>query len=110
VLPEDLKDMFYQDLDDATSAQLAKDLRPHSLATFWDTTTYVAWRDIPTSYIVCTKDRPTTVAAIQYLIATAKSGTHKIDNVIEVDTGHSPFISRPKWTAETLVKEANRQA
>ncbi|KAJ7461850.1 Alpha/beta hydrolase fold-1 [Mycena galericulata] len=110
VRPEDVKDMFYQDLDDATVAELAKDLRPQSFAAFWSTTTYAAWRWIPTTYILCTEDRPSTVVAPQYLVDSAKaSGTHKIDKVIRVDSGHSPFISRPQWTAETLVAEAGRR-
>ncbi|KAI1379720.1 alpha/beta-hydrolase [Hypoxylon crocopeplum] len=109
VLPEDAKEMFYQDLDDAKVAKLIKDLRPHSLGTYWCITTYAAWRYIPTTYIICTKDRPTTVAAEHYLIETAKaSGTHKIDNIIEIDAGHSPFFSKTQWMAEILMREASR--
>jgi hypothetical protein len=64
---------------------------------------------IPTTYIVCTGDRPTTVIAVRYLIDSAKaSQPHKIDSIIEIDAGHSPFISKPEWTAETLIKEAAR--
>ncbi|KAK7751985.1 hypothetical protein SLS62_005947 [Diatrype stigma] len=39
VQPEDAKNMFYQDLDDGTVAELAKDLRPQSFGAFWSTTT-----------------------------------------------------------------------
>lgn len=101
--------MFYQDLDDATVEELAKELQPQSFGAFWSTTTHAAWRVIPTTYVLCTADVPTTVAAAQYLVDSAKaSGSHKIDNLIKVDTGHSPFISRPEWTATTLVEEAQR--
>ncbi|KAI1142081.1 alpha/beta-hydrolase [Hypoxylon sp. FL0543] len=111
VRPEDAKDMFYQDLDDETVAELAKDLRPQSLASYWSTTTFAAWRYIPTTYILGTADRPTTVAAAQYLVDRAKAnGTHMIDKIIHVDTGHSPFISRPEWTAQTLLGEITSQA
>ncbi|KAK3374772.1 Alpha/beta hydrolase fold-1 [Podospora didyma] len=111
VRPEDAKDMFYQDMDDDAVAELAKDLRPQSFGAFWSTTTYAAWRYIPTTYILCTKDKPTTVAAAQYLIASAKaSGPHKIDAVLEVEAGHSPFLSQVEWTAETLIKEAARES
>ncbi|KAI1326301.1 alpha/beta-hydrolase [Xylariaceae sp. FL0255] len=61
VLPEDAKGMFYQDLDDATVADLVQDLRPQSFGAFWGTTTYAAWRVIPTTYIITLKDVPTTV-------------------------------------------------
>ncbi|KAI0206836.1 alpha/beta-hydrolase [Astrocystis sublimbata] len=109
VLPEDAKDMFYQDLDDETAADLAKDLRPHSFASYWGTTDHAAWRIIPTTYIVTLNDRPSTVDACRHLIDAAKaSGHHKIDRVIEVEAGHSPFISKPEWTAKTLIEEAKR--
>ncbi|KAI0892637.1 alpha/beta-hydrolase [Annulohypoxylon nitens] len=108
IRPEDAKDMFYQDIDDETVAELAKSLRPQSFGSYWSTTTYAAWRHIPTTYILGTADRPSTVVAAQYLIDTAKSnGPHKIEKVIQVDAGHSPFISRPEWTAQTLIMEAS---
>ena len=50
---------------------LAKDLRPQSLGSFWSTTTYAAWRDIPTTYILCTKDKPTTVGFARRLVDAA---------------------------------------
>ncbi|KAI1470489.1 alpha/beta-hydrolase [Daldinia caldariorum] len=106
VSPEDAKDMFYQDLDDATIAELVKDLRPQSVGSFWSSTTYAAWRYIPTTCIICLQDNPSTVLAIRYLVDTAKvSGQHKIEKVVEVDAGHSPFISKPEWTAEALISE-----
>ncbi|KAI0888722.1 alpha/beta-hydrolase [Annulohypoxylon maeteangense] len=107
IRPEDAKDMFYQDIDDETVAELAKDLRPQSFGSYWSITNYASWRHIPTTYILCTADRPSTVVAAQYLIDTAiASGPNKIEKVIRVDTGHSPFISRPEWTAQTLISEA----
>jgi pimeloyl-ACP methyl ester carboxylesterase len=109
VQPEDAKAMFYQDLDDHTVEELAKDLQPQSLGAFWSITTSAAWRHIPTTYIICTADAPTTVAAAQYLVDSARaSGSHKIDQVIKVNAGHSPFISKPEWTASTLIEEASR--
>ena len=83
--------MSYQDVDEETVAELAMHLRPQSLAPFWNTKTHAAWRDIPTTYVLCLKDKSTTVVAAQYLVGMARaSGRHKIDNVIEVDAGHSP--------------------
>jgi hypothetical protein len=103
--------MFYQDLDDSTVAELSKDLQPHSFGAFWSTTTYAAWRYIPTTYVVCNGDKPSTVMAAQYLVDSAKaSGQHKIDNVVKVDAGHSPFISMPEWTAKLLIEEAGKTA
>lgn len=99
--------MFYQDMTEEKAAELTKDLRPQSFGAFWCTTTHAAWRYIPTTYILCTGDVPTTVAAAGYLVETAKaSQPNMIDNVIKHEAGHSPFISQPEWTAKTLIKEA----
>lgn len=68
VLPQDAKDMFYQDLDDERVTDLAKELRPHSFAAFWGTTDYAAWYIIPTTYILALKDKPSTIAAFRYLL------------------------------------------
>ncbi|KAF2690447.1 alpha/beta-hydrolase [Lentithecium fluviatile CBS 122367] len=110
VRPEDAKSMFYQELDDGIIAELVKDLQPQSFGAFWSKTTHAAWRHIPTIYIICEADRPTTVAAAQYLVDSAKAPgvSHKIDNLIKVDAGHSPFISKSWWTASILIEEANK--
>lgn len=99
-LPEDGKGVYYQDVDDKTIAERS-------------TTTYAAWRDIPTTYVLCLEDRPAPVVAARHLIeAERASGRHKIDNVIEVEAeaGHSPFVTMPRWTAEMLISEAGRRA
>jgi pimeloyl-ACP methyl ester carboxylesterase len=110
IAPEDAKNMFYQDLDDETVAELAKDLQPQSLGAYWSKTTYAAWRVIPTTYIVCTKDVPSTVAAAKYFVKIAKENEpNKIDDVFEMETGHCPFISEPGHTAEKLIAESKRR-
>lgn len=59
--------------------------------------------------MITKQDIPTTVAAEHFLIATAKaSGHHKLDNIVERDVGHSPFLSQPEWTVEMLLQEAAR--
>lgn len=107
VLPEDVKEMFYQDMDEQEILDLSKDLRPQSLAAFWGTTTHAAWRHIPTTYILCTGDKPSTVVAARFLVDSGKANSpNKIERVIEVQAGHSPFLSMPEWTAGTLIEES----
>jgi hypothetical protein len=94
--------MFYQDLDDDNVAELVKDLRLRSFWAFWSTTTYAAWRYVPTTYFICEADRPSTVLAAQYLVDSARAGgQYKIDNVVRVEAGHSPFISMPECVNRT---------
>ena len=107
--PEDAKAMFYQDLPEDVVRDLARKLRPQSMGVYWSRTHYAAWRHIPTTYIVCKQDAPSTVAAVRWLISTAReSGNHKLDTVIERDVGHTPFISQPEWTAQVLMEAAGR--
>ena len=106
--PEDAKDVFYQDLPDEKISELAAKLRPQSLGVFWSTTTYAAWRYIPTTYVICLKDAPTTLTAVDGLLALVRStDNHKLDTVIRREVGHSPFISQPEWTAEMLKETAS---
>lgn len=98
VLPEDGKGMFYQYGHDKTVAERS-------------TTTHAAWRDILTTYVLCLGDGLTTVAEARFPVeAERASGRHKIDNVIEVEAGHSPFVTIPRWTAEMLIIESGRRA
>lgn len=101
--------MFYQDMDDETVAELAKDLVPLRADFEWFQTTHAAWRDIPTTCILCLQDRPEYLAVSRYLLDVARaSGRHQIDNVIEVDAGSCPFISRPQWTCEAIISKIGR--
>ncbi|MCJ1307507.1 hypothetical protein MMC25_001153 [Agyrium rufum] len=101
------KDLLYQDMSLSSAMPWVEKLRTQSLGVYYSTTIHAAWRHIPTSYIICTLDLPSTVGIIHHLISTAKaSGAHKVDSVIEVDAGHSPFLSRPEWTVDTLIAEA----
>ncbi|KAF4629299.1 hypothetical protein G7Y89_g8851 [Cudoniella acicularis] len=108
--PQDAKGLFYQDLPDETVAELARNLRPQSIGCWWSKTTYAAWRYIPTTYVVCTEDAPTTVMAAEYLVSTAQaSEPNMVDTVIRRAVGHSPFFSQPEWTAGMLREAAGEK-
>ncbi|KAL8651748.1 MAG: hypothetical protein Q9210_003079 [Variospora velana] len=109
--PEDAKGLFYQDLPDDVALALGKDLRPQSLGVYWSTTSYAAWKRIPTTYIICEDDTPSTVAAAGYLVSSAQAAEgSKIDKVLRHKVGHSPFLSQPEWTAQMLMEEAGEGA
>lgn len=111
VNPEDVKGLMYQDLPDEDALEVAKTLVPQSLGPFWCTTTYAAWRIIPTTYVLTMMDKPSTVAAAEYLVENAKkSGKCKVDNIIRRDVGHAPFWSQPEWTVEMFLQETSRNA
>lgn len=110
VEPGDAKGLFYQDLEDDAVMELAKDLRPQSLGVFWSTTSYAAWKHIPTTYVICENDTPSTVAAAGYLLSSAQAVEEsKVDTVVKRKVGHSPFLSQPEWTVDMLRKSAGER-
>lgn len=82
-------------------------LRPQSLGVFWSTTSFAAWQHVPTTYVICENDSPSTVQAAGYLLSSAQATEgSKVDTVVKQQVGHSPFLSQPEWTADMLRKAA----
>ena len=75
-------------------------LGPHSAGSLGQPLDAAAWREIESTYVVCTGDRAIN-PIFQRAMADARA-TH----VIEWDTSHSPFFSRPDLVAELLVTPA----
>ena len=88
VRPELLAETFLEDCDAAMQQQAADRLARQSLQVLGQPVRSAAWKSVPTTYLVCAQDRGTP-ADRQRLFAT------KADNVVEIDAGHHPFLSRP---------------
>ena len=107
---DDAKALMYQDLPDDIVAKVFAELRPQSLGVYWSTTTFAAWRHIPTTYVICQKDVPSTVAAVDSMLSSVQAtDNHKLDKIIERDAGHSAFLSQPEWVAEILREAAGER-
>jgi pimeloyl-ACP methyl ester carboxylesterase len=89
--------VFYPDADPATGAAFADKLRPGSTGGD-DLVPSAAWREKPTSYVVCTDD-PILLPEAQRAIA-ARTGAA----VVEMAGDHSPFVARPAELADLLVR------
>ena len=101
--------MMYQDVPDAEVASIAEQLVPQSLAGNWCTSTFAAWRWIPTTYVITLGDQKATVAAEEWIVKSAvESGRSAIDRVVRREVGHSPFWSQSEWYAGMLIEEAER--
>jgi len=57
--------------------------------------TAAAWQHVPTTYLVCAEDRGTPAAA-------QREFARRADAVVELETGHHPFLSRPQAVADLL--------
>jgi pimeloyl-ACP methyl ester carboxylesterase len=85
--------------DDAAKA-VAR-LGPQAVAELRGTATRAAWKNVPSTYVVCTEDRAISPALQRVL---AQRCTH----TIEWPTSHSPFLSRPELVADLLTALATR--
>lgn len=84
--PERAADVLYHDCPDPWEA--ARHLRPMAPAFLRQAPDAVAWKEIPSAYVICRGDRATAVSVQRRLAARAQ-------RVFETDTGHSPFLADP---------------
>lgn len=99
VNPDLAFDAFYHDVDPEVAAQCAAQLRPFACAG-WDrveTSVPPAWSLYPATYVVCTQDRA--VNPDEQRAMAARAG-----DVVELDTSHSPFLSRPREVADVIAQ------
>jgi pimeloyl-ACP methyl ester carboxylesterase len=99
--PSRVVEFFYHDCAPEVADAAAARLEPMSLAAMAGVPRAVAWRDVPSTYVVCTDDRAIPVAL-------QRSCAARIGNVVELPTSHSPFLSRPDEVARVLAGLASR--
>jgi pimeloyl-ACP methyl ester carboxylesterase len=88
---------FWQDLDDEALRAGAWDrVTTQSLAAFGTPTSRTAWQGRPSTALVCTEDRSTSLALQRFYAARAT-------RAVELPTGHHPFLSHPELVTEQLL-------
>nr|WP_329592844.1 alpha/beta fold hydrolase [Nonomuraea sp. LP-02] len=87
---------FLQDCDREAVEQAHARLVRQSAAVITGPVQAAAWQHVPSTYVVCAQDNGTP-AAVQRV--QAGRATH----VVEVATGHHPFLSRPSVVARLLL-------
>lgn len=95
VRPERLVETFLHDCSPAVQAEGPSYLARQSLSVLGAPVAAAAWQEVPTTYLVCTGDRGTPVAA-------QREFARKAGSVVEVDTGHHPFLSRPEVVRDVV--------
>lgn len=83
-----LAETFLQDCDAETQRQAIDKTARQSLQVLEQPVRSAAWRNTPSTYLVCAQDRGTP-ARLQREFA-GRAGT-----VVELDAGHHPFLSQP---------------
>jgi pimeloyl-ACP methyl ester carboxylesterase len=98
---EFLPGAFMQDCDEATVAEALDRVTLQPLVVFGQTPRAVAWREKPSTYVVCAKDRATPPEA-------QREFARRADFVVELPTDHHPMLSRPELLARVLAEAAAR--
>jgi len=99
VKAEFLPEAFMQDCHEAMVAEALGRTTLQPLVVFGQTPRAAAWREKPSTYIVCAEDRATPPEA-QREFAT------RADSVVELPTGHHPMLSQPELLARVLAEAA----
>jgi pimeloyl-ACP methyl ester carboxylesterase len=89
---------FYADCDAETQQASTARLRPMPTAPVEEPVSSAPWRDIPSTYVVCTQDMAIPVEWQRELFAP------RADEVVELEAGHSPFFSQPAAVADLLAE------
>jgi len=90
-------EVFYADCDPAVQQWATRQLRPQSNAAFEEAVPAPAWKSIPSTYVVCADDRAIAPSAQREVFSTRTS------QVVELDSSHSPFLSKPAELADIIL-------
>jgi pimeloyl-ACP methyl ester carboxylesterase len=96
VRPEALAETFLQDCDPEIQRQAMDKTARQSLAVLEQSVQSAAWQHVPSTYLVCARDRGTS-ADLQREFA------GRAARVAELDAGHHPFLSQPAEVRDLIV-------
>jgi pimeloyl-ACP methyl ester carboxylesterase len=95
VRPELLADTFLQDCPEV-AADAGNRLAQQSLSVVGQPVQSAAWQHVPSTYLVCAQDRGTPAQA-------QREFARRAGAVVELNTGHHPFLSKPQAVADLLL-------
>jgi pimeloyl-ACP methyl ester carboxylesterase len=96
VRPEALAETFLQDCDPEIQRAALDRTARQSLAVLGQPVRTPAWKDVPTTYLVCAQDRGTPAGR-------QREFARRADRIVELDAGHHPFLSRPAEVRDLIV-------
>ena len=86
---------LYADVPPGDATRAIDRLQPSSYSTVTERLSAAAWREIPTTYVICNEDQAIAPAAQEQL---AKHAT----NIRRLPSSHSPMLSRPVAVAQII--------
>ncbi|MPY59118.1 alpha/beta fold hydrolase [Streptomyces spongiae] len=91
----DLRGAFLHDRDEEATEGAFRRLGPQSQAALAQAPRGIARHDIPSTYVVCAEDRATPPVR-------QREFARRASTVIDLPTGHHPFLSHPALPAEVI--------
>ena len=86
---------MFHDIPPSEGEHWASLLEPHSVGAMWSEQTYAAFKDIPSTYVVCELDRIVPVEQQEGMIENAREVEPSAFDVVErLQSGHEPVLSR----------------
>jgi pimeloyl-ACP methyl ester carboxylesterase len=89
------QEVFYNTCAPEVADAAAARLRPQTIASFVQPVRSVAWRDVPSTYVICDRDQAIPVVAQEAMAARAGT-THRLES------DHSPFLTDPDAVADLI--------
>jgi pimeloyl-ACP methyl ester carboxylesterase len=93
--PSAATSVFYADCSLADQEEAVAHLRPQAMNAGFEAPTGVCWREVPSTYVVCTEDHAVHPELQRRFAARAS-------RQMEWPSSHSPFLSRPAQLVELL--------
>ncbi len=82
---------------------------PHSVGALWSDQTYAAFKDIPTTYVVCELDRIVPVEHQEGMIKKAREAEPSAFDVVErLQSGHEPNFSKIEELVAIMERAARK--
>jgi pimeloyl-ACP methyl ester carboxylesterase len=90
---------FFADVAVDDAARAVHRLQPSSYSIVTERLTAAAWRDIPSTYVICERDQALQLQAQEHM-------AQRATNVRRLPSSHSPRLSRPAELAQIIVDAA----
>jgi pimeloyl-ACP methyl ester carboxylesterase len=95
-----VRPLFAHDFGDTTYAAAAARLTPQAEVVFGQRPTAAAWREIPSTYLLCAGDRATPPDL-------QRTHAARATDVVELPVPHHPFVTRPELVADVLLAQTS---
>lgn len=96
VRPEALVETFLHDCDEDLRTPATDRLARQSVQVLGQPVRAAAWKQTPSTYVVCAQDRGTPPGR-------QREFARRAGTVVELDTGHHPFLSQPAAVRDVLL-------